>query len=142
METIKVGILGRDQAVIRFERSGDVIDSYSMEVVGCYDFLKKVSELKGALSKPLSSIDIPQGTDHSSMLIRELVLKLQGRWEFPYQDKELCHCRVIETEKVDQAILGGALQVASVSRKTSAGTGCGTCRKDISNIISYRKSIA
>ena len=84
------------------------------------------------------SIEEPQGKQHGTMLLREFILKLKGQWLFPYPENELCHCRRISTQMVDQAILSGANSVEDLRRITSAGTGCGTCQKTMEEILEYR----
>lgn len=78
------------------------------------------------------------GKDHVSILLRELVLKLQNRFQLPYQEAELCHCRAVPTAVVDRAIVGGCHSTLSVARTTSAGTSCGTCKLDTELLIAYR----
>jgi len=80
----------------------------------------------------------PEGEGHSALLVRELILKIQGQWQFPFPHSEVCHCRAISTETVDQAILSGAHSPEEVSIITTASTACGTCRPDIISILNYR----
>lgn len=82
--------------------------------------------------------NLPQGNGHSELLLRELILKIQGQWKYPYEQQELCHCRAIPTENVDQAILCGAHTTEAVSTITTASTACGTCRPDVLAILQYR----
>lgn len=78
---------------------------------------------------PLQAVDGPD-----TMLINELIR--QSRNEiFVYNHTELCHCRMVTTEKVKNAVKAGCMTVAEVSRTTLAGTGCGSCRKNIEDII-------
>jgi bacterioferritin-associated ferredoxin len=80
----------------------------------------------------------PQGSHHSEVLLRELIQKFHGRWRYPFEHSEICHCRNVSTEKVDQAIIAGASTSEKVSRLTSASTACGTCRTDVENLIRFR----
>jgi bacterioferritin-associated ferredoxin len=105
---------------------------------GCLPFLELLVTWRPKLKGSLDALQIPDGDGHSAILLREAILKVQGRWFFPYGEEELCHCRAIPTAKVDAAIVGGCKNVKSVSRETSAGTSCGTCRTDIEAIIKYR----
>ncbi len=136
---LHVGIIGRDQLTLNYSLEDGKISAFEVKALGCYEFLKKVETLKTLLNQPLDSLELPPGDKHEDMLVRELILKLKGQWVFPYTDEELCHCRVVPTSIVDQAVLSGAHGVESVSRKTSAGTGCGTCKKDIESVIRYRR---
>ena len=73
-----------------------------------------------------------------TLILSEMILKLRGEWNFPYADEELCHCRSIATQTVDQAIIAGAHSPEVVTRQTSASTACGTCRPTVQKIIEYR----
>ncbi len=123
-------IPGRDE--IHIEGDG------KLRALGCPEVLSLCSEWRGKLKGDAKSWPLPQGTSHSEILLREAILKARGEWELPYKDSELCHCRVIATQKVDAAIVTGAHTVNEVSRRTSAGTSCGTCQPDIKKLIAYR----
>ncbi|MCB0386481.1 MAG: (2Fe-2S)-binding protein, partial [Bdellovibrionales bacterium] len=86
----------------------------------------------------IGQIPLPEGSSTGAMLLREVILKAQGKWQYPYEHEELCHCRVVATSKVDAAILTGAHDPRDVSKQTSASTACGTCRPDVEAIIAYR----
>lgn len=107
---------------------------------GCPELLQHLLEMRTKLNGGglLVEVALPRGSGHAAMLMRELLLKARGEWNYPYGEEELCHCRSIPTAKVDQAIVGGCHTVSAVSRQTSAGTACGTCRPDIETILAYR----
>ena len=42
---------------------------------------------------------------------------------------------MVKTETVKNAVKAGCCSVADVSRTTLAGTGCGSCRKDIEDVL-------
>lgn len=96
----------------------------------------------GAKSTPSAAIETfyrsLDGKDHVSILLRELVLKLQNRFCLPYQEAELCHCRAVPTAVVDRAIVGGCHSTMAVARTTSAGTSCGTCKLDTELLLAFR----
>ncbi len=98
-------------------------------------------ELLGQLKKitlDVAAWPLPEGRSTSAMLIRELIAKVRGEWVFPASQEELCHCRGIGMEKVDQAILSGAYSVEKIRRFTSANTGCGTCLPLIQTLLRLR----
>lgn len=138
----QVGFKGRDFAQVKAEVVGTRLVSVSISAIGCLDFLEALAVLKRAI--PIETQDLATGvlsetqSDHVRILMLELIAKVKNEWAFPYSDAELCHCRAISTEKVDQAIVYGAQTVMAVNRLTSAGTACGTCRPDIEKILSYR----
>lgn len=119
---------------------------------GCQRFLEQLSSLRSLiLALPTADRNFSQPSlklaqvfstlnrqDHSSILVRELILRLRGQFQLPYQESELCHCRAVPTEVVDRAIVAGSHTVQAVARVTSAGTSCGTCKPDTELLIEYR----
>jgi bacterioferritin-associated ferredoxin len=81
---------------------------------------------------------IPDGSSHSEMMVRELLLKINGRWDYPYKEEELCHCRYVKTSAVDESILGGAHNSHQVTLLTGAASACSACQVHIEKIIQYR----
>lgn len=124
---------GRD--LLELSRDGGRV---TLRVIGCDALLQLVKLLKQQHGDDPSKWPEPAGHSHSEMLVRELILKARGEWKPPYEHEELCHCRMIPTEVVDQAIVAGAHAPEIVSRWTSASTACGTCRPDVEKMIAYR----
>ena len=136
---ISTSIKGREEVHFEFElNSKEVLTQVRLTGIGGPDFLLKLEEWRSQLQGELKELPLPKGTDIASMLIREVILKAQGKWNFPYKETELCHCRAVLTETVDGAVLIGAHDAKTVSQWTSASTACGTCRPDVESIISYR----
>lgn len=130
---------GRDLIEVEYEGELPSLGKLSNVVLrGCYEFLSTVQQMRKVHGADIKGWPAPEGSDHAQMLIRELVLKLQGQWDYPYCDAELCHCRGISTKVVDEAIISGAHTPAVVSRQTTASTNCGTCRPEVQKIIDYR----
>lgn len=136
----EVSIAGRDELHLLLELEGNRILRSQLHCVGCLNLLELVSAWRSRFKGLLSEVPVPNGSGHAEMLLRELVLKAQQRWSFPYTETELCHCRNVSTFCVDQTILGGASNAQQVADLTSAGTGCGTCRPQTEKIILFRKS--
>jgi bacterioferritin-associated ferredoxin len=107
-------------------------------VIGCSQMLACLRKNRSAHGPKVQQWPLPQGQTHAEVLLRELLLKARGQWQLPYSEAELCHCRLVPTEVVDQAIVGGAHTPEKVSRQTSASTACGTCRPEVEKIINYR----
>jgi bacterioferritin-associated ferredoxin len=137
---IKVELEGRD--FIEVECEGDSHSSpgrvLKVTHVGCAEFMDMMQKMKRHFGADISKWPVPEGNDHSSILLREMVLRLRGEWKFPYQEDEVCHCRTISTHAVDQAVIAGAHSPEVVTRQTSASTACGTCRPEVQKIINYR----
>ncbi len=104
---------------------------------GCHRFLNAVKKLLLSEKNP-EKWELPSGTSHADLLVKEFILKVKGQWQYPYLQDEICHCRAVPTESVDQAIINGAFTTTRVSRETSASTACGTCRPDVEAIIKLR----
>jgi len=106
--------------------------------VGGPELLDILSQWRPQLKGKLSQVPLPKGSSVGALLVRELLLKAQDRWEHPYSEEQLCHCRCVSTKVVDSAILTGAHSPIQVSKQTSASTACGACRSDVEAIIAYR----
>ena len=136
--SIDVSIRARDRISLRLElAAGEIVES-ELTGIGCTELLSLIKDLRPKLHGPLDEVALPPGTGHAAMLLREALLKAQGRWEFPYAEAELCHCRAVATSRVDGAILAGCHSVDAVKRATSASTSCGTCRPDVERVLDYR----
>ncbi|MFN7728330.1 MAG: (2Fe-2S)-binding protein [Bdellovibrio sp.] len=130
---IVVEMPGRDRLV-----ATPVSLGWTFEVIGCAEITKLVQQLTTQHGADPSAWSLPEGDGHAAMMLRELILRVRGEWAYPYEHLEVCHCRSVATEMVDQAILAGAHTCERVSRRTSASTACGTCRPDVQRILSYR----
>lgn len=138
MTKISARIGGREEIHFEYDLHLGELRQVRLTGVGGPQFLRLLSEWRTQLKGKLAEVPIPQGSDVGTMLMREVILKAQGGWNYPYQEKELCHCRAVPTEIVDCAILTGAHDSETVSRLTSASTACGTCRPDVEALIAYR----
>ena len=137
-QKISVCLQGRDEIHLEVILQDDEIVESRLSGVGCLSHLLLLQKWRGQLKGKLQDLPLPEGKEHSEILLREVLLKLKGQWEFPISDKELCHCRMISTQDVDQAIIAGAHTSQKVSDRTSASTACGTCRSDVEELIRYR----
>lgn len=160
---VQVELLGRDRVASEFliQDPGTpqaMVADLKLDASGCSLFIDRLAQFRTDLlslsvsdrihlldssAQPISATlkDFYRrldGSDHVSILLRELILKLQNRFQLPYQEAELCHCRAVPTDVVDRAIVGGCHTTNSVARATSAGTSCGTCKPDTDSLISYR----
>jgi bacterioferritin-associated ferredoxin len=139
---VKVELDGRDSIEVEYEGEAASLGKLlRVSLVGCMEMMEMMQKMRRHFGADIKSWPVPEGRDHSSLLLRELILKLRGEWQFPYDQEELCHCRTIPTHIVDQAILSGAHTPEVVSRQTSASTACGTCRPDVQKIINYRLGV-
>lgn len=133
---------GREHLELTLQIEEGVINDVKMNSIGCLEFLQLSQKMKQKLKGPIAQLLPPSGTDHSSMIWREIVSKIQDEWNLPVAHEELCHCRKVTTNAVDRAIVFGAHSLDEVRKRTSANTGCGTCKNDVEQLISYRKRIS
>ncbi len=124
---------------IEFKKSDFIeLDDKNLKINGCHFLRDKIFQMTNQYGEKIENWPEQISNRHEDLLINELILKAKGTWVFPYVDLELCHCRVIQTKIVDEAIISGAQTVEKVSRITSAGTACGTCKPNIEKILKYR----
>lgn len=138
--TYKSGSSLGDQLQLELTKSGRQIVSAKLSGVGGVELLRRLADWRKILIGNLDAVDLPKGRSRSVMLLRELILRAQGQWKFPYPEDELCHCRAVKTAVVDDAILNGCHDALQVARETSAGTSCGACKTDSEAVIRYRLS--
>jgi nitrite reductase (NADH) large subunit len=53
----------------------------------------------------------------------------------PCTDRQVCNCRKVTESRLHVAIAEGATTLESLSEATGAGTGCGSCRGELAEII-------
>ncbi len=132
---------GRESLLLKLTIEAGEIQSVEMKSKGCMDFLLLSQKMKSKLIGAISDLLPPTGADHSSIIWREMVARIQDTWSLPVEHAELCHCRKISTEKVDRSIVYGAHSVEEVRNRTSANTGCGTCKEDVQAMINNRLKV-
>ena len=132
---------GRESLEITLEMEGHKISKAEVKSKGCLQFLKLSQKMKTKLKGPIGDLLPPSGSDHSSMIWREMIAQIQEEWLLPVSQEEICHCRKVSTKTVDRSIVFGAHTIEEVRKRTSANTGCGTCKEDVAQMISYRLKI-
>jgi bacterioferritin-associated ferredoxin len=137
---IKVELDGRD--FIEVECEGETPSALGRVLkvshVGCTEFMDMMKKMRRHFGADISKWPVPEGQDHSSLLLREMVLRLRGEWQAVSAEVEVCHCRGISAHTIDQAIIAGAFTPEVVTRQTSASAQCGTCRPEVHKMIQYR----
>jgi NAD(P)H-nitrite reductase large subunit len=135
---IFVELNSRDRIELHEQSDG----SEKVNVIACSECIKLLRNYLYS-KKKVKDWTLPAGTSHSELLVKELILKARGDWNFPIETNdlstyELCHCRAVSALRVDQAIIAGAHTMEQVRHATSASTGCGTCWPEIEKLINYR----
>jgi bacterioferritin-associated ferredoxin len=120
--------------------SGDMVSyddqTRELKVQGCPALLSEVLKLKKLSINPADWPYLDRD-DHVAQLLNKFILKVQNKWQLPYLHQELCHCRQVPTDVVEELIVLGATTRQEVSQRSRAGTGCGSCQKDIERILNY-----
>lgn len=137
---IKVELDGRDYIEVDTEGETPSAPGRVLHVshVGCTEFMDMMKKMRRSFGADISKWPLPEGQDHSSLLLREMVLRLRGEWQPVNAEEEVCHCRNISAHTIDQAIIAGARTPEVVTRQTSASAQCGTCRPEVHKMIQYR----
>ncbi len=136
---IKAELKGRD--FIEVELEGESISAgkvLGVQFKGCTQFMDLIQRMRKSFGADIKAWPLPEGVDHSSLVLREMILKLRGEWLLPDVPDEVCHCRSVSLEKIDQAIVAGAHSTDKVTRLTNASSNCGTCRPDVQKLIDFR----
>lgn len=107
-----------------------------IEVIGNLTLLNKINNLKKQFGDHPKNwkLESFQNTVED-ILLDEFIKKVKNEFVMSYSHIELCHCRMVPVDKVKNAIMEGCFTISEVSRVTMAGTGCGSCRKDIQTTI-------
>ncbi len=111
---------------------------WHLRLIGCSEVIHLGQALKSQLHLNPQQWTLPTGGSHGAILFRELILKARGEWNLPYKEQEICHCRKIPRSLVEGQISTGVFSVTEITRRTQAGAGCGTCRRDIQQLIDYK----
>ncbi len=130
---LHIRLMNRDELLASYNNN-----KWKLEAKGCLAFLRAVDQLRKV--PDFSQYSLPEEKDHVSLMIKEFLLRLRGEWELPYKEEELCHCRQIATEFVDQAIVAGNHDLQSIGKQCQAGITCGSCKPDIEDLLKYRLS--
>ena len=144
METFSSVAQNREELHLSVDVSQSEAPLFTWKGVGDLTFLRSLAKIREA-SKSWNSIEDAKteiqnwsGNSSFELMLREVIGKATGEWELPFSEDELCHCRVVPTDIVNSAIIGGAHSTSKVSAQTNASTQCGTCRPDVEKILNYR----
>jgi len=135
---VEAGVSGRDEVKISAHLKNDRLEDICIQGTGSLNFLEKLQVINEQIkSQKVSELREPGGNSPEDIIFRELFLKIKGQWKLPYEDEELCHCRVVPTTKVVEAIVYGAHTPQQVSQWTTASTACGSCRPDVESLLGF-----
>ncbi len=115
-------------------------DGETFKCSGPVDLVEKVEALRkhhGSDPKDWPTPELNGEGQCSDVVLLKFIQKVKRLWTLPYKHEELCHCRLVPTEKVTCAIEQGAKTVSDIARVTMAGTGCGTCRSDSEELLAF-----
>lgn len=127
--TVKIGD-GQDQITLD--------SSKNLYAIGCYELLNIVTTWRDKIVGPVEQWPLPEGVDHASLLLKELLLKAQGLWEPPIHEDPICRCCGINRSTIDRAILFGAHDIDQIRKVTMANTACGSCLPSLIKMVQHR----
>lgn len=120
-------------------------DGENFKCSGPVELLEKVESLRsqfGVDPKDWPNPEVSSTDPMADLFLMKFIQKVKRLWNLPYKHEELCHCRLVPTEKVTNAIEQGAKTVTDIARVTLAGTGCGTCRSDSEELLQFYSQTA
>lgn len=110
-------------------------DGEHLKATGSLSFLNLIqSKIQEQGSKPEKWSLLSEVTNGDEAMLNNFISKLQSA-EVSAEHDEICHCRMVEREKIEQSIFQGSFSREEISRTTLAGTGCGSCRNDLEKIL-------
>lgn len=137
-KSIKCELMGQDELILEPKEGG----GWKFSAVACSELTRLIGQMKQIHGVDIHQWPLPEGLGHAEVLMREFLLKAQGKFADPYPHDELCHCRSVPVDIVKKAILSGAHSVELVAQITTAGTACGTCRPDTEKLIRYHLALS
>lgn len=113
----------------------NVENSCELKIIGSVLLLEKIEKCIQVYGQNLKLWPIINPINsNEDILINELLQKIKSE-EFIYNHDEICHCRMVKTDVVRNAIKSGCCSIADISRTTMAGTGCGACKKELKLVL-------
>lgn len=106
-----------------------------LNVQGCEELRARVEQLFQEQGPHIKKWTI-KGQSHVDLLVKKMIHQLNSV-KHPYAESEVCHCRNVSLETVEQAIFNGAHTVPAIRRTTTANTACGSCQTDVEAILAH-----
>ena len=132
-QIFRAELVGRDFIELDFSKNKPQVRAQ-----GCPELISTLRKYQVQFGNDPKLWPAPNGTGHAELLLKEVLLKSQQQWKNPYENVEICHCRAVMSDTIDQAIVAGAHSTGVISRRTSASTSCGTCRDEVQKMIDFR----
>ncbi len=129
--SIKVSLTGSDSIEIKDDK---------LVWNTCEKLNAQIKQLIAKFGADPKKWPVPTGQDHSDLLIKKFIQRVQGTWPEEQPREEICHCRNISLQKIEDAIAMGAVTVEMIGLWTSAGTACGTCQPELATRIARFRS--
>lgn len=100
--------------------------------LGLLNLLKKTIEEQGSQPEKWQAYKEIKSDDEA--FLNYFIQKIQSS-EISTEHDEICHCRMVGRDKIEQSIFQGCRTREEISRTTLAGSGCGSCRPDVDKIL-------
>ena len=127
---MQVELQGRDSLKL-VERNGKT----HLQVNGCERLRQVIQTLIQEQGLQIKNWQV-RGTDHAELLVKKLIFQMTSK-PHPYKEDEVCHCRNISLEVIEQSIINGAHTIQAIRRTTTANTACGSCQSDVEAILDH-----
>lgn len=105
------------------------------EIKGCQQLRSHLEKLIAQQGMDIKNWVI-EGRSHAELLIKKILFQIKNT-PHPYQEAEVCHCRSVPLETIEEAIINGSHTIQSIRRVTTANTACGSCQHDVEAILRY-----
>ncbi|MEY4616977.1 MAG: hypothetical protein RJB66_1937 [Pseudomonadota bacterium] len=143
---LQINLPGYEDIQIETNEQGEIISYHlqaSPKTVGLFEdllsrFGRKISQWKLGAGL-LEGASLEERRSH--LLAAEIIARAKTQWAIPYAGEMVCNCRQVTSEKIDNAVVAGAMNVAEVSLWTNACTSCTSCRGKIEEIIRNREEM-
>lgn len=110
-------------------------DGEHLKATGSLSFLNLIqNKIKQQGNKPESWSLLAEVNNGDEAMLNQFISKVQAT-EASAEHDEVCHCRMVDREKIEQSIFQGCKSREEISRTTLAGTGCGSCRTDLEKML-------
>lgn len=137
MTIYSIQIQNRDELELKIELdpNGEILEA-ELTGIGGPELLEVIKDWRIKLKGNIGTLSMPSSSHYADLMMKSLLQRAQGKWATQMPDHEVCHCRAVSLQKIENAILAGAQTPEKISRWTQASTQCGTCRKDVIEILS------
>jgi NAD(P)H-nitrite reductase large subunit len=132
MEKIIAQVTLKDRDTLKLiERDGKIL----LCILGCEELRSRIEQIFQEQGPNIKTW-VVTGKSHGDLLMKKMLFQL-NQVKGPYPDEEVCHCRSVSLETIEQSLFNGAHSVQAIRRTTTANTACGSCQGDVEAILAH-----